>query len=74
MISTVYEYQRSQEQLDHLEKWLARLREDPNPGKDGLVKAGIRKLISRLHEEMADYEGALDSQPTVTPELVEVGT
>ncbi len=74
MISTDFEYQRSQEQLDHLEKWLARLRQNPDPGKDGLVKAGIRKLIARFHEELAAYEGTLDSQPAVTPELEEVAS
>ena len=74
MISTAFEYQRSQEQLEHLEKWLARLRSDPDPGKDGLVKAGIRKLIARFHEEMAVYEGTLDSQRAVTLELEEVAS
>ena len=72
MISSPFEYERSQEQLEHLEKWLLRLRQGSDPGKDGLVKAGIRKLISRLHEEMAVYEGTLDSQQAVTRELEEV--
>ena len=58
MISNSQEYTRAQEELRHLEDWLARLqREHPVPGK-GLTKAGIRKMIARLHEELAVYEGS----------------
>lgn len=58
MISNAQEYQRAQEELRHLEDWLARLqREHPVPNK-GLTKAGIRKMIARLHEELAIYEGS----------------
>ena len=74
MISTTTEYAAAQDQLTHLESWLERLRRDHPLPEKGMVRCGIRKLISRLHKEMADYEGALDSQPTVTPELEEVGT
>jgi hypothetical protein len=57
MISDANEYNKAQEELRHLEEWLARLqREHPNPTK-GLTKAGIRKMIARLHEELAIYEG-----------------
>jgi hypothetical protein len=38
--------------------WLQRLQQDfPVPAK-GLTKAGIRKMIARLHEELAVYEGS----------------
>ncbi len=58
MISNVQEYRKAQEELSHLEDWLARLqREHPVPEK-GLTKAGIRKMIARLHEELAVYEGS----------------
>ena len=41
-----------------MEDWLARLRQEhPNPAK-GLTKAGIRKMLARLHEELAEYEGS----------------
>lgn len=57
MISTTDEYQKAQDELRHLEDWLSKLqREHPVPDK-GLTKAGIRKMISRLHEELAIYEG-----------------
>jgi hypothetical protein len=32
-------------------------RDHPAPDK-GLTKAGVRKMIARLHEELAVYEGS----------------
>ena len=62
MISNAQEYDKAQEELRHLEDWLARLqRENPVPTK-GLSKAGIRKMISRLHEELAEFEGTQEVQ------------
>ena len=56
-IETTEQYQKAQEELRHLEGWLQRLQKDhPVPAK-GLTKAGVRKMISRLHEELAVYEG-----------------
>lgn len=58
MISTGNEYEKAQAELRHLEDWLVRLQRDyPVPNK-GLTKAGIRKMIARLHEELAFYEGS----------------
>jgi len=58
MISDANQYQKAQEELRELEDWLAQLhREHPNPAK-GLTKAGLRKMIARLHEELAVYEGS----------------
>jgi hypothetical protein len=57
MISNDIEYEKAQGELRDLENWLARLqREHPAPSK-GLTKAGVRKMIARLHEELAIYEG-----------------
>ena len=57
MIQTADEYRKAQDELRQLEDWLQRLqREHPVPAK-GLTKAGIRKMIARLHEELAVYEG-----------------
>jgi hypothetical protein len=58
MISSAQEYEAAQEELRHLEDWLCRMqREHPAPSH-GLSKAGIRKMIARLHEELAIYEGS----------------
>jgi hypothetical protein len=58
MINGVAEYQKAQEELRSLEERLSRLlRDHPSPEK-GLTKAGVRKMIARLHEELAVYEGS----------------
>ncbi len=57
MIETVEQYQKAQDELRDLETWLQRLQQDsPIPAK-GFTKAGIRKMIARLHEELGLYEG-----------------
>ena len=57
MIASAVEYAKAQDELAHLEKWLARLQsETPLPAK-GMTKAGIRKMIARIHEELAVNEG-----------------
>jgi hypothetical protein len=62
VISTAQEYEAAKAELSHLEDWLARLqREHPAPSH-GLSKAGIRKMIARLHEELAVYEGSQEVQ------------
>jgi hypothetical protein len=58
MISSTEEYEIAKDELTHLEQWLARLQlENPAP-QMGLSKAGVRKMIARLHEELALYEGS----------------
>jgi len=62
MIETTEQYQKAQEELHHLEGWLQRLQKDhPVPAK-GLTKAGIRKMIARLHGELAVYEGGQEKR------------
>ena len=57
MIENRREYDTAKSELVHLEQWLARLQiENPLPSK-GLTKAGVRKMIARLHEKFAVYEG-----------------
>jgi hypothetical protein len=52
MIETPQEYQRVCEQLQQLEDRLARLQRDHPGHEKGLTKAGVRKMIARLHEEL----------------------
>ena len=44
-----------QERLDPLQR-------DHPIGEKGFTKAGIRKLIARLHEELAVYEGSEEAR------------
>ena len=53
MIANADEYAKAQAELEHFEDRLRRLQRDfPTPAK-GLTKAGVRKMIARLHEELA---------------------
>ena len=65
MISNLTEYEKAQEELHSLEARLARLQQTHPIGLKGFTKAGIRKMIARLHEELAIYEGSEEArQPT----------
>lgn len=66
MIADVQEYEKAQQELAHLEQWLQRLQQEhPLPSK-GLTRAGIRKMIARLHEELAVFEGTREVESTKT--------
>ena len=58
MIENTTEYLKAQEELRDLEQRLERVRQTHPIGSKGFTKAGIRKMIARLHEEMAIYEGS----------------
>jgi hypothetical protein len=62
MIANPIEYQKAQEELRSLEARLTRLQETQPNGSKGFTKAGIRKMIARLHEELAVYEGSEESR------------
>lgn len=58
MIANLTEYQKAQEEIHELEGRLERLQQSHPVGSKGFTKAGIRKLIARLQEELAVYEGS----------------
>ncbi len=66
MIASHTEYQNAQEELRSLEERLQRLQETHPLGSKGFTKAGIRKMIARLHEEMAVYEGSEEARQPET--------
>lgn len=57
MITTTEEYQKAQDELHQLDERLTRLQLANPLGEKGFTKAGIRKMIARLHEDLAIYEG-----------------
>ncbi len=67
MITTAEQYQRAQEELRQLEDRLQRLQQSHPLGAKGFTKAGIRKLIARLHEELAVYEGSQEVAQAGSP-------
>jgi len=60
MIANAEEYTKACQELRHLEEWLERLQKEHANGEKGLTKAGVRKMIARLHEELAVYEGTAE--------------
>lgn len=67
MIASATEYEKAQEELRSLEERLAQLQQTHPAGAKGFTKAGIRKMIARLHEEIAVYEGSEEArQPKAT--------
>ena len=58
MIANLTEYQKAQEEIRVLEERLERLQQTHPNGSKGFTKAGIHKMIARLHEELAVYEGS----------------
>lgn len=61
MITNDDQYRTAQDELRQLEERLNRLQQEFPLGAKGLTKAGVRKLIARLHEELAVYEGNLEA-------------
>lgn len=64
MITNATEYEKAQEELRLLEERLDRLQRAHPIGSKGFTKAGIRKMIARLHEELAVYEGSEEARHT----------
>ena len=58
MITTAIEYEKAQAELLDLTDRLTRLQQTNPAGSKGFTKAGVRKMIARLHEELAIYEGS----------------
>ena len=66
MISNPTEYAKAQEEIRLLEQRLARLQESHPIGAKGFTKAGVRKMIARLHEELALFEGSEEARQSMS--------
>lgn len=66
MISNITEYEKAQEEIRILEERLERLQKTHPIGSKGFTKAGIRKMIARLHMELAVYEGSEEARQPVS--------
>lgn len=62
MIDNASDYQKAQDELASLESRLRNLQQNSGPGEKGFTKAGVRKMIARLHEELAVFEGNEESR------------
>ena len=66
MIFNLKEYEKAQEEMLILEERLKRLQQTNPIGSKGFIKAGIHKMIARLHEELAIYEGSEELRESVS--------
>jgi hypothetical protein len=64
VITSEVEYEKAQSELLDLQQRLAQLQHDHPIGEKGFTKAGIRKLIARLNEELALFEGSEEARST----------
>jgi len=64
VITNTTEYEMAQEEIRLLEERLSQLVQNHNPQEKGYTKAGIRKMIARIHEELALYEGGREAAPS----------
>lgn len=62
MITNAVEYEKAEAELRDLEKRLELLQQSNPIGSKGFTKAGIRKMIARIHEELAIYEGSEEAR------------
>ncbi len=65
MIYNLTEYDKAREEIRVLEERLERLRQTHPVGSKGFTKAGVHKMIARLHEELAVYEGSEEARRTM---------
>lgn len=63
MISSDTQYQKARDELEYLTHWLAQLDSREAKDRKGLTTASVRRMISRLQEELAEYEAAGVSTP-----------
>jgi hypothetical protein len=62
MIANATESEKAREELRSLEQRLEQLLKAHPFGSKGFTKAGVRKMIARLHEEMAVFEGSQETR------------
>jgi hypothetical protein len=62
VITNAAEYEKAEEELRNLEGRLERLQQSNPIGSKGFTKAGIHKMIARIHEELAIYEGSEEAR------------
>jgi hypothetical protein len=68
LISSQTEYQKAREELEDLNRWLVRLETNEGAEFKGLTAASVRKMISRVREEVAEYEATIPPVPPSSEE------
>jgi len=71
VISNMVEYEKAEQELRDLERRLEGLQSSHPIGSKGFTKAGIRKMIARIPEELALYE--VEAESGDVPEEIACG-
>jgi hypothetical protein len=58
VITNAVEYETAEQEVRDLGRRLDGLQRSHSIGSKGFTKAGIRKMIARIHEELAIFEGS----------------
>jgi hypothetical protein len=66
MIFNSVEYEKAREELRVHESRLVQLQQDHPIGFKGFAKAGIRKMIARIREELTVFEGSEEARLRVS--------
>ena len=56
MISNAVEYEKAHSDLRILEQRIADLEREHPIGEKGFTKAGVRKMIAKINEDLASFE------------------
>lgn len=56
MISNAVEYEKTHRDLRILEQRIADLEREHPIGEKGFTKAGVRKMIAKINEDLASFE------------------
>lgn len=56
MISNAVEYEKAHRDLRILEQRIADLEREHPIGEKGFTKAGVRKMIAKINEDLASFE------------------
>ncbi len=56
MISNPAEYEKAHDDLRILEQRISDLERDYPVGEKGFTKAGVRKMIARINQDLAEFE------------------
>jgi hypothetical protein len=56
VISNAVEYEKAHSDLRILEQRIADLEREHPIGEKGVTKAGVRKMIAKINEELASFE------------------
>lgn len=66
MISSETEYRKAREEVEHLNRWLADLENRDMAERKEFTSASVRRMIARIHEEIAEYEATKVSPPATS--------